>query len=59
MADPLRILWLKTGPLHPLDTGVKIRTYNMLRELKRNNELTYLPFPLAGWHARGGPRAGV
>jgi glycosyltransferase involved in cell wall biosynthesis len=42
MADPLRILWLKTGPLHPLDTGGKIRTYNMLRELKRNNELTYL-----------------
>ena len=42
MADPLRILWLKTGPLHPLDTGGKIRTYNMLRELKRKNEVTYL-----------------
>lgn len=42
MPDSLRILWLKTGPLHPLDTGGKIRTYNMLRELKRNNELTYL-----------------
>jgi len=42
MADPLRILWLKTGPLHPLDTGGKIRTYNMLKELKRNNTVTYL-----------------
>jgi glycosyltransferase involved in cell wall biosynthesis len=38
----LRILWLKTGPLHPLDTGGKIRTYNMLRELKKHHELTYL-----------------
>ena len=42
MPDGMRILWLKTGPLHPLDTGGKIRTYNMLRELKRNNDLTYL-----------------
>lgn len=42
MADSLRILWLKTGPLHPLDTGGKIRTYNMLKELKRNNTVTYL-----------------
>ncbi len=41
MADSLRILWLKTGPLHPLDTGGKIRTYNMLRELKREHEVTY------------------
>ena len=41
MSDRLRILWLKTGPLHPLDTGGKIRTYNMLRELKRENEVTY------------------
>ena len=38
----MRILWLKTGPLHPLDTGGKIRTYNMLRELKRRHELTFL-----------------
>ena len=40
--DPLRILWLKTGPLHPVDTGGKIRTFNMLRELRRKNPLTYL-----------------
>ncbi|MFN7140433.1 MAG: glycosyltransferase [Limisphaerales bacterium] len=38
----LRILWLKTGPLHPLDTGGKIRTYNMLRQLKSRNEVHYL-----------------
>lgn len=48
MAAPLRIVWLKTGPLHPLDTGGKIRTYNMLRELRRKNEVTYLSLWPAG-----------
>jgi glycosyltransferase involved in cell wall biosynthesis len=48
MANPLRIVWLKTGPLHPLDTGGKIRTYNMLKELKRGNEVTYLSLWPAG-----------
>ena len=38
----MKILWLKTGPLHPLDTGGKIRTFNMLRALKRNHHVTYL-----------------
>lgn len=38
----MRILWLKTELLHPVDKGGKIRTYNMLRELKRDHEITYL-----------------
>jgi glycosyltransferase involved in cell wall biosynthesis len=38
----LRILWLKTELLHPVDKGGRIRTYNMLRELKRDHEITYL-----------------
>ena len=38
----MEILWLKTGPLHPLDTGGKIRTFNMLRALTRQNKVTYL-----------------
>ena len=42
MSGPLRILWLKTGPLHPVDTGGKIRTFNMLRELRRKHRITYL-----------------
>lgn len=42
MNSPLRILWLKTGPLHPLDTGGKIRTYHMLRELGRGHRVTFL-----------------
>ncbi|MGC8828864.1 MAG: glycosyltransferase [Verrucomicrobiia bacterium] len=39
---PLKILWLKTGLLHPLDTGGKLRTYNMLKELKKRHKITYL-----------------
>src|SRR6185503_11290273 len=38
----MKILWLKTELLHPVDKGGKIRTYNMLKELKRNCHITYL-----------------
>ena len=38
----MRILWLKTELLHPVDKGGKIRTYNMLKALKRNHQITYL-----------------
>jgi len=38
----VRILWLKTELLHPIDKGGKIRTYQMLKELKKNHHITYL-----------------
>jgi glycosyltransferase involved in cell wall biosynthesis len=38
----LRILWLKTELLHPVDKGGRIRTYHMLRALKRDHHVTYL-----------------
>ncbi len=38
----MRILWLKTELLHPIDKGGKIRTYNMLKELKREHHVIYL-----------------
>ncbi|MEJ7617101.1 MAG: glycosyltransferase, partial [Pyrinomonadaceae bacterium] len=39
----MRILWLKTELLHPVDKGGKIRTYYMLKELKRQgHQITYL-----------------
>ncbi|CDM66246.1 glycosyltransferase [Pyrinomonas methylaliphatogenes] len=38
----MHILWLKTELLHPVDKGGKIRTYQMLRELKREHRITYL-----------------
>jgi len=38
----VHILWLKTEMLHPLDKGGRIRTYHMLRELRREHRITYL-----------------
>src|ERR1700730_14242070 len=38
----MRILWLKTELLHPVDKGGKIRTYQMLKELKRDHRIPYL-----------------
>ena len=38
----MRILWLKTELLHPVDKGGKIRTYQMLKELKKKHHITYL-----------------
>lgn len=38
----MRILWLKTELLHPVNIGGRIRTYNTLRELKRDHHITYL-----------------
>ena len=38
----MHILWLKTELLHPVDKGGRIRTYNMLREMRRQHRVTYL-----------------
>ncbi len=38
----MRIHWLKTQLLHPVDKGGTIRTYQMLRALKREHHVTYL-----------------
>ena len=38
----MNILWVKTELLHPLDKGGKIRTFQMLRELKREHHITYV-----------------
>ncbi|WP_373068379.1 glycosyltransferase [Gemmatimonas sp.] len=38
----MRILWIKTELLHPVDKGGRIRTYQMLREIARNHHVTYL-----------------
>jgi polysaccharide biosynthesis protein PslH len=44
MERKLRILWVKPGKILPLDSGGKLRTYNMLCQLAANHELTYLSF---------------
>jgi sugar transferase (PEP-CTERM/EpsH1 system associated) len=38
----MRILWLKTELLHPVDKGGRIRTYQMLKRLKPDHRVTYL-----------------
>jgi glycosyltransferase involved in cell wall biosynthesis len=40
----MKIFWIKQGPLFPLDTGGKIRTWNILKELGERNQVTALSF---------------
>ncbi len=37
----MKILWVKVGGLVPLDTGGKIRSYHILRELARRHDVTF------------------
>src|SRR5258707_3141422 len=41
---PMKILWLKSDLLLPLDKGGKLRTWHLLRRLARHHEITYLSF---------------
>src|SRR5689334_1781008 len=40
----MRILWVKAGKLLPVDTGGKIRSFNILRELAATNAVTLLSY---------------
>jgi sugar transferase (PEP-CTERM/EpsH1 system associated) len=40
----LKIAWLKTELLHPIDKGGKIRTYETLKYLKDHHRITYISF---------------
>lgn len=40
----MRVLWVKAGKLLPVDTGGKIRSYNLLRFLAKNHEVTLLSY---------------
>jgi polysaccharide biosynthesis protein PslH len=42
--DRVKILWVKPGKLLPLDTGGKLRTYNILRHLSSTHDVTYLSY---------------
>jgi polysaccharide biosynthesis protein PslH len=44
LGDLLRILWVKAGKLLPVDTGGKIRTYNILRHLATQHQITILTY---------------
>jgi sugar transferase (PEP-CTERM/EpsH1 system associated) len=40
----MRILWIKAGGIYPLDTGGKIRSFHIARELARRHELTLFTY---------------
>src|SRR5271169_421431 len=40
----MKILWVKAGGLVPPDTGGKIRSYNILRELAQRHSVTFFSF---------------
>lgn len=40
----MKILWVKPGQLLPLDSGGKLRTYNILRHLAAAHDVTYLSY---------------
>jgi sugar transferase (PEP-CTERM/EpsH1 system associated) len=40
----MKILWVKAGGLVPIDTGGKIRSYNILRQLARKHAVTFFSF---------------
>jgi polysaccharide biosynthesis protein PslH len=40
----MKILWVKAGGLVPPDTGGKIRSYNILRELAHQHSVTFFSF---------------
>lgn len=40
----MRILWVKAGKLLPVDTGGKIRSYNLLKHLATNNDVTLMSY---------------
>lgn len=38
----MRILWIKTSPLHPLTRGGDLRTFHVLRQLHLRHEVTFV-----------------
>jgi polysaccharide biosynthesis protein PslH len=48
MTSRKKILWIKADPLYPLDSGGKIRTFQMLKEWHSWHHITYLALFPAG-----------
>jgi len=40
----LKVLWVKAGKLLPVDTGGRVRSYNILRHLMKGHEVTLLSY---------------
>lgn len=55
----MRILWLKSDLLLPLDKGGKLRTWHLMRHLAKRHEITYLAFAERDQMSRSGPALGI
>ena len=40
----MRILWVKAGKILPVDTGGRIRSFNILRHLAERNDTAFLSY---------------
>ena len=52
-ARSMRILWLKTDLLLPLDKGGRLRSWHLMRHLAKRHEITYLSFADGEQRSRG------
>lgn len=53
----MRILWIKTSPLHPLTRGGDLRTFHVLRHLHQRHEVTFVGMVADAGQAAGAQQA--
>lgn len=54
----MRILWIKTSPLHPLTRGGDLRTFHLLRHLHQRHEVTFVGLAADAGQVVGAQQAG-
>ncbi len=54
----VRILWIKTSPLHPLTRGGDLRTFHLLRHLNHHHEVTFVGMTADAGQVLGAQQAG-
>lgn len=54
----MRILWIKTSPLHPLTRGGDLRTFNLLRHLHQRHEVSFVGMTADAGQVMGTQQAG-
>jgi glycosyltransferase involved in cell wall biosynthesis len=54
----MRILWIKTSPLHPLTRGGDLRTFHLLRHLHSRHEVAFVGITADAGQVAGAQQAG-
>ena len=54
----MRILWIKTSPLHPLTRGGDLRTFHVLRHLHQRHEVTFVSMTADAGQVAGARQSG-